>query len=139
MEMQANNRPPPRAKRAVLVVDDEPTLRDAICEAFLDEGYTVAGAANGEDARRYLARVTPPDLIVLDLDMPVMDGVAFHAWLKSQKAPLAETPVLLCSASTRLRDVAHELKVAAFLAKPTLPDPLLDTAKRLIDERFRAR
>ncbi|MEZ0228835.1 MAG: response regulator [Planctomycetota bacterium] len=121
--------------RKVLVVDDEPCLRDAICEAFLDEGYDAKGAANGDDARKYLARAAAPDLIVLDLDMPVMDGVAFHAWLRAQRPPLGAVPVLLCSASSRLREVAKELNVSAYLSKPTLPEPLLDTAKRLIDAR----
>lgn len=125
------------ARPRVLIVDDEPCLRDAICEAFADEGYSVSGAANGDDACRYLERGPMPDLIVLDLDMPVMDGVAFHGWLRAQRAPLRETPVLLVSASTRLREVARELNVDMFLGKPTLPEPLLECAKRLIEGRRR--
>jgi CheY-like chemotaxis protein len=125
------------ASRSVLVIDDEPCLRDAICEAFLDEGYRAMGAANGDDARKFLARVDAPDLIVLDLDMPIMDGAAFHSWLRAQRPPLGSVPVLLCSASSRLRAVARELNVSAYLSKPTLPEPLLDTARRLIEKRAR--
>jgi two-component system KDP operon response regulator KdpE len=116
----------------ILVIDDEPVLRESICEAFEDEGFNVVGAANGEDAVRALRNGHVPDLVLLDLDMPIMGGAEFQVWLREQSAPLGTTPVVLMSASDRVAQVARELRVEAFLVKPVLPSIVFAAVRRVL-------
>lgn len=99
----------------VLVVDDDPDILEAICEILAMEGYRVAQARHGAEA---LARVAAerPDLILLDLMMPVMDGAAFAEALRARH-PGAGIPVLVISADAS-PDRAEGLEATAFLAKP---------------------
>jgi CheY-like chemotaxis protein len=62
----------------ILIVDDDPDIRDALEELLMDRGFSVLAAPNGADALRLLrALPTPPAIILLDVMMPVMDGYAF--------------------------------------------------------------
>lgn len=120
-------RPANRAARpdgTVLVVDDDPDAREALCEVLAHRGYGVAMAANGAEALAYLRRAPAPMLILLDLTMPVMDGWAFLA--ERNRAPdLRALPVLVVSGQ---RDVADQIAAlhAGYLAKPDRMDRLLD-------------
>ncbi|HSB21140.1 MAG TPA: response regulator [Anaeromyxobacteraceae bacterium] len=100
----------------VLVVDDDPDILEAICEILAMEGYRVAQARHGAEA---LARVAAerPDLILLDLMMPVMDGVAFAEALRTRH-PGGHIPVLVISADANPERAAGGLQARAFLAKP---------------------
>jgi len=99
----------------VLVVDDDPDILEAICEILGMEGYRVAQARHGAEA---LARVAAerPDVILLDLMMPVMDGVAFAEALRTRH-PGCDIPVLVISADAN-PERAGGLQARAFLAKP---------------------
>jgi two-component system chemotaxis sensor kinase CheA len=66
-------------QRVVMVVDDDSELRAAMTDALQTLGYDVIPCANGADALNKLHRGTPPHVIVLDLNMPVMDGYVFRA------------------------------------------------------------
>jgi CheY-like chemotaxis protein len=98
----------------VLVVDDDPDILEAICEILAMEGYRVAQARHGAEA---LARVAAerPDLILLDLMMPVMDGVAFAEALRTRHP--GGIPTLVISADAN-PERAGGLQARAFLAKP---------------------
>ena len=87
----------------VLVVEDEPTLRANLQQALADGGYAVDTAGDGQDAL-HQGRVEPYDAIVLDLGLPVLDGISV---LKRWRAAGVATPVLILTA----RDLWHE-KVA---------------------------
>jgi CheY-like chemotaxis protein len=83
----------------VLVVEDEPDIREAIAEALAAEGYAVRVAAHGRDAIDGLRdRVVSTDVIVLDMMMPVMDGWQFLA-AKEADPVLARIPVIVTSAA----------------------------------------
>ena len=98
----------------VMVVDDEPGIREAVAELLAFEGYEVTTAGNGLDALTQLRRATIlPDVIVLDITMPVMDGVAFRR-AQLRDAKLAGIPVIVASA---LAPVA-EARVSVQLQKP---------------------
>lgn len=85
-------------KRRVLIVDDDADLRETLCTALADEGYECTGAANGAEALARLRSGDMPQLILLDLMMPVMDGWTFRE--EQKKDPrLAGIPVLVLSAS----------------------------------------
>jgi len=111
--------------RSVLVVDDDADVRECIKDALEVEGYRVTGAANGKDALRLLKDdVVRPDIILLDIMMPEMDGWAFRA--EQLKDPeLASIPVLVFTAYGSPKDVARELHTAGFLRKPLRLEELL--------------
>jgi CheY-like chemotaxis protein len=80
----------------ILVVDDEPSLRALTAEALRDEGYEVRTADNGKDALEMLATWTP-DVIVLDMMMPVLDGWGFIQNYRSVVG--ADIPIIGVSAA----------------------------------------
>src|SRR4051794_23983356 len=87
-------------ERRVLVVDDDVSIRGFLAEALRDEGYEVQTAGNGHDALALL-REWRPDLILLDLMMPVMDGWAFRT--EQRLIPnMADVPVIVLSATRDL-------------------------------------
>ncbi len=108
--------------RCVLVVDDDPAIRDFLSAALKAKGYRVECAWNGREALAKVRR-DPPDAILLDLKMPVMDGWCF---LKDRGTLSAacRCPVLVMSAAGG-RHMARELGAKDFLAKPFDLDALL--------------
>jgi CheY-like chemotaxis protein len=115
--------------RSILVVDDDPDIREAISSALSDEGYQVTGASNGREALAQLRGQTRPSLILLDMMMPEMDGWRFRLELK--KLPeLASIPVVILSAHGNVRDAALALGAADYLRKPLRLDSLLEIAER---------
>jgi DNA-binding response OmpR family regulator len=117
------------AKR-VLVVEDDHVIRSAVADALEDEGYAVETAANGAIALE-IVRDAPPDAIVLDLMMPVMDGWQFLAACRGDRL-CDGVPVVVTSAHGRLAEVAPDLHVEACLAKPFDLDVLLGAIQRLV-------
>jgi CheY-like chemotaxis protein len=113
----------------VLVVDDDVDIRDMITQALELEGWRVVGAANGAEALRAVRRGPRPDVILLDLMMPVMNGWEFME-AQRQDAALAAIPVVLISGDERLREKAAAAHVAGFLKKPMDLVALLDTVQR---------
>jgi len=82
----------------VLVVDDDPDIRDSLREVLEDEGYTVSSVANGREALDYLRSGKRPCVILLDLMMPVMDGWQFRREQK-QDATIADIPLVVITAT----------------------------------------
>jgi two-component system chemotaxis response regulator CheY len=117
------------ARVSVLVVDDDDDLRETIRDVLHDEGYTTAGAANGAEALGYLGTSPRPSLILLDLSMPVMDGIAF---LEVRKADprLAAISVIVFSAAASVADKVRDFDVDGALAKPIKLAQLLRLIER---------
>jgi CheY-like chemotaxis protein len=113
---------------SVLIVDDDPAIRDVLTELLTDEGYAAIAAPHGADALASLEQIRPC-LILLDLMMPVMDGFAFRAVQRSDPQ-LAEIPVIVLSAFPASIEAAAELDAAAYLRKPVRLDRLLATVER---------
>ena len=86
--------------RGVMVVDDDPDIRAFVSELLADEGYEVRAATNGRDALAVLTN-WHPDVILLDLMMPEMDGWDFLAAQQGNLA-LVSIPVIVMSASYNL-------------------------------------
>jgi len=108
-----------QACKTILVVDDEPDIRESLGDLLRDEGYEVLEAQNGAEALvrlRDSAHVRPC-VIVLDLMMPVMDGYEFRAEQLRDTA-LAAIPVVVVSADGNVRRKAASMRVAAAMAKP---------------------
>ena len=89
--------------RRVLVVDDDPLIRDTMSEILEESGYHVATAAHGGEALRLLQDEPRPDAIILDLMMPVMDGWQFLE-AKARNDTISGVPVLIHTAYTAYHD-----------------------------------
>ena len=113
----------------ILIVEDDDETAAAV-EAYLSlQGFTVATAANGQEAIDRLRGGLRPSLILLDLYMPVKDGSAFRAEQLADPE-LARIPVVVFSGGANLRDLAAGLGVPEYLAKPVDVDRLLLTVRR---------
>ena len=112
-------------KKRVLVVDDDASIRELLSAAFEDDGYEVLPAKNGEDALAVCARWRP-DVIVLDLMMPVMDGWTFAKRLRERD----DIPIVVLSAANDLERHAKNLGAAFVVGKPFDLDQLLPKVAR---------
>jgi two-component system cell cycle sensor histidine kinase/response regulator CckA len=120
----------------ILVVEDDRSIRDVLRGILEDEGYSVAMAADGRQALERLRSSAAPDVIVLDLRMPVMDGWQFRAAQKTDPA-VAGIPVLAISADGSAKAAA--IDAAAYLRKPLSSDALLGAISRIMVEVERER
>jgi CheY-like chemotaxis protein len=111
----------------VLVVDDDAELRVALTELLEAEGYRAPAAADGREALDSCDR-EKPDLILLDLKMPVMDGWQFLAAWETRTAE-ARCPIVLMSGFSFIHGAAG---VAGFLRKPVEAGRLLTCVRRLL-------
>jgi CheY-like chemotaxis protein len=113
----------------ILIVDDDPAIRDSVRSLLEDEGYPVQVAHNGLDALEAIRSGALPRLILLDLMMPEMDGWEFRA--EQQKDPrLAAIPVVVLSTVAHIREHAASLSVSEYLVKPVDAALLLNTVQR---------
>ncbi|MDI3284474.1 response regulator [Polyangium sp. 15x6] len=113
------------ASRCVLVVDDDEDLRRTVTMVLAEEGYRVLQAANGADALTRLHDGPLPDVILLDLMMPVMNGEQFR---RAQRADpsLSEVPVVVMTAAgSRAVEAIAALGPTRVLHKPVGLEPLL--------------
>lgn len=118
--------------RRVLIVDDDESIREFVEMALADEGYEVVTAAHGAIALDVIAE-TPPDLILLDMSMPVMDGWQFADEYRRRPAPHA--PIIVVTAAREAADRARQIKADNHLAKPFDLDRLLDLVEQYVDKR----
>ena len=115
--------------KLVLVVEDDPDIREAICLLLEYEGYTVRSAENGAVATRLLHDGPAPALVLTDLMMPVMNGWELIRALRA--SDLADVPVVVVSATVDGRlpeDIEH-------LRKPVDADELLHTIERAASQQ----
>ena len=118
--------------KKVLVVDDEPDILKVVSFRLKKAGYEVLTASNGKIALD-LIFVNRPDLILLDLRMPVMDGAEVCAKIKNDTL-LKEIPIILLTASSggKIAKEAEELKADDYMIKPFDSDILLKKVQKLI-------
>jgi signal transduction histidine kinase len=129
-------RGPDAAREKILLVEDDHSIRLAVQGILEEEGYAVTTAENGRQALEQLRSGGAPDLIVLDLRMPIMDGWEFRAAQKSDPK-LARIPVLAVSADGSAKAAAIDAE--AYLRKPLSTDALLGTISRILGELERRR
>jgi CheY-like chemotaxis protein len=117
--------------KRVLVVDDDAAIRTTVAQALVDEGYAVVTARNGCEALVQV-RAEPPDGVLLDLMMPVLDGWGFLEACRDEEL-CAGTPVLVISAYRKLPELeAADVGVRRCMAKPFDLDELLDAVHQLV-------
>ncbi|HXO84333.1 MAG TPA: response regulator [Gemmatimonadales bacterium] len=113
-----------------MIIDDDADTRRALREFLVGQGFLVYTARDGQHALSMLERLLPPDLILLDYKMPVMDGKQFLAVMRRTPA-LLQIPVIILSAATREWSGAH-LDVVEVLSKPVDLDFLLEAVNRVL-------
>jgi DNA-binding response OmpR family regulator len=128
----------------VLVVDDEPTIRDVVVQYLRREGYATLEAEDGNAARELLEREWP-NLVVLDLMLPGTDGLALCRWIRDR----SQLPVIMLTARGDEADriVGLELGADDYVTKPFSPRELVARVRTVLrrgaaanarpDERFR--
>jgi DNA-binding response OmpR family regulator len=118
--------------KTLLVVDDDPTVRESLGELLRHQGYRVLTAADGEEGLG-LVREKRPDLIILDVALPGMDGFRVATLIKGDPA-LQKIPIILYSG--RLEEsfaiLAYETKAEYFLPKAANMRPILDAIRQLL-------
>jgi CheY-like chemotaxis protein len=111
----------------ILIVEDDEEIRSLLADILVDQGYVVATAPDGDVA---LARVgqCPPDLILLDYQMPRCNGPTFSAAYR--QLPGRHAPIVLLTAAASAHARAAEIGADAFVAKPFDLDRLLTVVER---------
>lgn len=115
------------SREQIMVVDDDAGIRATLAEVLDDEGYDVVQAQDGSQALGLLATAAP-SAIILDLNMPVMDGPTFYRAIRAQGILV---PVIILSALNAVR-VARELGATAAVTKPYDIDGLLATLSTVL-------
>jgi DNA-binding response OmpR family regulator len=98
----------------ILVVDDDPALRWMITAYLQTEGYRVQTASNGARALECIEQ-EPPKLILLDMNMPVLNGEDFVGELRARDLNI---PIVIMTAAKDARQAAEQLEAAAYVVKP---------------------
>ena len=118
----------------LLIVDDDLDIRESLAEFLSDHGYEVRTARDGEEGMRCL-EAELPEVILLDVKMPIMDGRAMALRMLLHDAGLEYIPVVLFSGGVDLPRVAREIDTPYYLAKPASVALLLRTLERAARER----
>ena len=115
---------PDQRDTTVLVVDDDEMMR-AFLESFLGEHFGVMTRENGREALEVVRGPEPPDLVILDLSMPEVDGFAFLEQVRANRL-FDSLPIIVLSGSEQSETRVQCLKAGAddFLVKPFNPDEL---------------
>jgi CheY-like chemotaxis protein len=127
--MEAARTHPDPAGPTILVCDDEASLRELV-RAVLGPNYRFVEAADGKEALT-LARDLDPDLIVLDLMLPIMSGIAVLEELRRDER-LAEVPVVVMTAWSHAEASAWSAGADRFVSKPFHPDELTLAVEELL-------
>ena len=121
------------AKKTILVLDDDPSVRHMLEVMLQHDGHTVIAAGDVGSALAQCA-VQLPDLMVVDLMLPVEDGEMFLREFR-RRWRHTDVPVILLSASTARNEIARRLNVEATLSKPFFAEDLRELVSGLIRDR----
>ena len=117
--------------RTLLVVEDNAVIREGLAVILSRQGFTVALSANGQEALNLLGEGLTPDLILLDMLMPVLDGWRFLEILHRQGTA---APVILITAGAISREWALDHGCVGFVGKPIEPEELLEEIRRCLPD-----
>ena len=116
--------------KRILVVEDQEDNRQIVRDLLTANDYEMTEAENGEEALAAVAK-DRPDLILMDIQLPVMDGYEFRA-VQCRDDDLADIPVIVCTAGGEAGRRADELQAAGYLDKPVDVSALLDAIQRAL-------
>ena len=123
------------SQRKILLVDDEPQYLSTIQRRLEDSDFMVITAANGEEGFEQVAR-EKPDLIVLDVNMPIMNG---HEMLRRLRADpnLKDVPVIMCTGCSEMQDIAAaaSYNIADYVTKPFNCSELAEKIMNVLEDQ----
>jgi CheY-like chemotaxis protein len=122
---------PPRRRPLLLLVEDDEDTTSLLTAVLTGGGFLVRAAGNGDAALRWLGQVTP-DVVLLDLSMPTMDGATFVQEMRAHRANAAA--IVICSAMPDCQSVAAQLGVRHVIEKPFVTEDLLRVLRRALEE-----
>ena len=121
-------------KKKILIVDDELSVRSSLREWFLEDGFAVETAEDGEAALRAMHAAGPFDVFVIDLKMPGMDGITLQ---KRVQAVDKDAAIIILTAFASVDTAVEALKLGAFdyITKPVDPDDLSNAVRNAITQK----
>lgn len=122
----------------VLIVDDDADIAETLMDVLGDHGYKARVARNGRDGLALL-QAQVPDLVVLDVEMPELDGPDMVEAMFMHNKGLEKVPVILCSGVLDLASVASKVGTPYFLPKPYSLEAILGLIARVLREKQPAR
>ena len=123
-------------KRRILCIEDEPEMIDLIRLILERKGFEVLGAVGGQEGLE-VVRSEKPDLVLLDLMMPDVDGWEVYRQMKADKE-VQDIPVIVVTAKAQSIDKVlglHIAKVDDYVTKPFGPGDLLESVNRVLEKR----
>jgi CheY-like chemotaxis protein len=118
--------------KSILVVEDEQDILFALKQILLAQGYRVAEAANGRDALEWMEHSEMPDLILLDMKMPVMDGWQFAKEFRRRWDH--SCPILVMTAAADAEKRAQEIHASGWIGKPFLFSELIESVRQQLTD-----
>ena len=121
----------------VLIVEDDPAVRDVVEHALSREGMRTETVSDGEKALECLRAASPFDLVVLDVMLPGMDGISVCQELRNSDSPSADAPVVILTARDDETSVVVGLEVGAddYVTKPFRPRELVSRVRAHLRRR----
>jgi DNA-binding response OmpR family regulator len=122
----------------ILITDDERNIRLMFRTTLAQEGYVVGEASNGQEALDEI-ELSSPDVVILDLNMPVLDGMAVLEHLRSKNGLTRKPKVIVLTAYGSIPAAVKAIRLGAvdFIEKPVTPDELRETIKGVLAEASR--
>jgi len=117
-------------EKIILIIDDEQDLRDTVGYMFTSKGYKVETACDGVEGLEKLENISP-NLIILDMNMPRMNGLEFYGKIKDRNEK-PKYPVLVLTARANMEELFRSLDVDGFMPKPFELDQLFKEAELII-------
>ena len=124
-----------RAAAHLLIVDDDNDLVDALGELLRAKGHVVDTAGTGEEGLLVLRSASLPDVLILDVDMPILGGPGMAHQMLVHDAGEEKIPIILVSGNHDLPQIAKRMGTPYFLAKPCGIDAVIHLLDRAISER----
>ena len=117
--------------KKILIIDDEPDLVDLVTNRLVSNNFEVFSASNGEEGLARLNDINP-DLLILDVCMPKMDGYTFIRELR-QLEEGGDTPVIMLTAKDRMEDLFKIEGISDYVLKPFDSEVLIKTINKVLN------
>lgn len=117
----------------VVIVDEDENIRHLLDYMLRREGYRVVMAGDGREASKLIINAPPPLLILLDVELPYVDGFQLYSQIRA-KPEWQNVPVVMLSAKSQVQDIvrAFEAGVADYITKPFQPEEVIARVRRFL-------